>query len=328
MTQDDEQDAYRLDAQLLSDLWIFRAAARFGSFTAAAPRLGVTQSAVSQRVLRLEARLGTPLFVRHKSRIALTDAGKSLFDAMGQVASVLNDNLSRITRLQRQAIVVRCVPSLAVEWLVPHLEDFYRQHPGIKVFVRSEMAPSTPERLEDDGVDVVIDYEPLPAPGLHELANFQERVFPVCSRRYRDLLDGPERHSFPLILLYDTAPWLNGPATAEWDGWRQGAGTDWPGRPAGARHFNLAHLAYHTAMCDQGVAVGHAVIANRLLTKGELIVAVDGPPVPGAFYRVSTHRPGDARSPVRLFAKWWREAMAETQAQTLALLGVDPQAAG
>lgn len=320
MTDIEGQDAYRLDAQLLSDLWIFRAAARFDSFTAAAPHLGVTQSAVSQRVLRLEARLGTPLFVRHKSRIALTDAGKNLFDAMNQVASLLNGTLSRIGRVRRQAIVVRCVPSLAVEWLVPHLEDFYRQHPGITVFVRAELAPSTAERLEEDDIDVVIDYQPLPASDLHELASLQEQVFPVCSRRYRSLLDGPEGRSFPLVLLYDTAPWQSGLPTAEWEGWRKGRGTDWPGRTAGMRHFNLAHLAYHTAMCDRGVAIGHAVIANRLLSKGELVVAVDGPPAPGAYYRISTNRPCDARSPVRLFAKWWREAMEETQAQTLALL--------
>jgi DNA-binding transcriptional LysR family regulator len=103
--------------------------------------------------LRLEARLGTPLFVRHKSRLALTDADRTLFGSMCQVASVLNDNLSRINRLERQAIVVRCVPSLAIEWMVPHLEDFYRLHPGLTVFVRSELAPSTAASMEDDGVD-------------------------------------------------------------------------------------------------------------------------------------------------------------------------------
>jgi len=54
-----------------------------------------------------------------------------------------------------------------------------------------------------------------------------------------------------------------------------------------------------------------------------LVPALDASPVPGATYRVCTNRPGDARSPVRLFAKWWQEAMAETQAQTLSILGAD-----
>jgi LysR family glycine cleavage system transcriptional activator len=322
-TADDEPDAHRLDAQLLSDLWIFRAAGRLGSITAAAQRLGVTQGAVSQRVLRLEARLGAPLFVRHKGRIALTEAGTSLLQAMGQVALVLNDSLSRINRLQRKAIVVSCIPSLATEWLVPHLEDFYRLHPGIEVFVRSEMGPSTPERLDDDGIDLVIDYEPAPAPELHELAAIQEYVFPVCSRRYRERLAAPADADASIVLLHDDVPRWGGTAGSEWRGWQQAAGIDWPDRPTRARHFNLAHLAYHAAMLDQGVAVGRTVIVNRLLGKGELVAALDGPPVPGSLYRVSTNRPGDARSPVRQFARWWAEAMAQTQAQTLSLLGAE-----
>jgi len=317
---EDEQDAYRLDAQLLSDLWIFRAAARLGSITAAARRLGVTQGAVSQRVLRLEARLGAPLFVRHKSRIALTEAGTSLLGAMTQVALVLNDTLSRINRFQRKAIVVSCVPSLATEWLVPHLEDFYREHPGVEVFIRSEMAPATAERMEDDGIDVTIDYTPQPAEDLHELASLQEMLFPVCASRYREKLTDPAQADEPIVLLHDDAPWIGGPAGVEWAAWRHASGANWPERPTAARHFNLAHLAYHAAMCEQGVALGRSVIVNRLLLKGELVAAADHPPVPGPIYRVLTNRPGDARSPVRLFASWWAGAMAQTQAQTLSLL--------
>lgn len=323
--RDEEPDAYRLDAQLLSDLWIFRAAARMGSITAAARRLGVTQGAVSQRVLRLEARLGAQLFVRHKSRIALTEAGNSLLGAMTQVAMLLNDSLSRINRMQRKAIVVSCVPSLATEWLVPHLEFFYRQHPGIEVFVRSELAPSTAERMEDDGVDLAIDYLPSLRSGLHELATLQELVFPVCSPRYRDLLNGPEAETAPLVLLHDDVPWLGGSAESEWNSWRAASGSEWPNRKAGARHFNLAHLAYHAAMCDQGVAVGRSVIVNRLLGKGELVAAFEQRPVAGSVYRIVTNHPGDERSPVRQFANWWAAAMAETQMQTLELLGYGPQ---
>ncbi|TAJ73894.1 MAG: LysR family transcriptional regulator [Phenylobacterium sp.] len=320
MPHDDEPDAYRLDAQLLSDLWIFRAAARLGSITAAARRLGVTQGAVSQRVLRLEARLGAPLFVRHKSRIALTDAGTTLLGAMTQVALVLNDSLSRINRLQRKAIVVSCVPSLATEWLVPHLDEFYRQHPGIEVFVRSELAPSTPERMEDDGIDLAIDYLPTAPADLHELASLQEMIFPVCAPTYRQMLAGPDADTMPIVLLHDDVPWIGGSAESEWGAWRKAAVSTWPDRATGARHFNLAHLAYHAAMGDQGVAVGRSVIVNRLLMKGELVAAVDRAPVPGPSYRVLTSHPGDARSPVRQFANWWGKAMAETQAQTLSLL--------
>jgi len=316
-----DRDARRLDAQLLSDLWTFRAAAHCGSVTAGAKRLGVTQGAVSQRVLRLEARLDVQLFVRNKGRLTLTEAGASLLKAMNQVAQVLNDTLSRVSGLERKAVVVSCVPSLATEWLVPHLDEFYRRCPGIEVFVRSELAPSTAERVDSERIDVVIDYQPFPAADMHELASIQEFVFPVCSRRYQGALKGDDGSYPPITLLHDDVPWWGGVADSEWSAWKQASGISWPGRTVGGRHFNLAHLAYHAAMFDQGIALGRSVIMNRLLSKGDLVAALDCPPVPGSTYRVSTTRPGDWQSPVQKFARWWADAMVSTQAHTLSLLG-------
>ena len=47
-----------------------------GSFVRAAESLNVTQSTVSARIKELEVRLGQPLFIRRKSGVALTTAGK------------------------------------------------------------------------------------------------------------------------------------------------------------------------------------------------------------------------------------------------------------
>ena len=321
-TSDGERSAPRIDGQLLADLWVFRAAASSNSITAAASKLNVTQSAVSQRILRLESRLGCSLFTRHKSRIELSDAGASLLRAMTQVNLVLTDSLSRIQRTEHKALVVSCLPSLATEWLVPHLEDFYHRHPGIEIFVRSEQIPATSESLEGEGVDVLIDYRLAAAADLHELASVQEYVFPVCSRKYREVLDGPDGATAPLVLLHDDVdePWEAGKRGTEWNAWRTLRGSDWPGRAAIGRHFNLAHLAYHAAMFHQGVAIGRAVIVHRLLSIGELVLAIDGPPAPCATYRMWTARPGDANSPVQQFARWWREAMLQTQSQSIAMI--------
>src|SRR3569623_1434060 len=118
--------------------------------------------------------------------MVLTEAGQNLLETMTQVALLLNDSLSRVNRVQRNAIVVSCIPSLAMEWLVGHLEDFYQAHPGIEVFVRAEMAASTIDRINQHGIDVVIDYEPDPASDLHQLALVRELTLPVCSRGYRE----------------------------------------------------------------------------------------------------------------------------------------------
>ena len=62
-------------AEQFSGIAIFVAAARAGSFTAAADRLGITKSAVGKSIARLEQRLGIKLFHRTTRKIALTVDG-------------------------------------------------------------------------------------------------------------------------------------------------------------------------------------------------------------------------------------------------------------
>ncbi|HUC66686.1 MAG TPA: LysR family transcriptional regulator [Stellaceae bacterium] len=57
----------------------FTLAAREGSFTRAAERLGVTQSSITQHVAKLERIMGTQLFVRRRDGLELTRAGRELF---------------------------------------------------------------------------------------------------------------------------------------------------------------------------------------------------------------------------------------------------------
>ena len=318
MKRADEESAYRVDPQLLSDLWIFRAVARHGSITAAAKRQCVTQGAVSQRILRLEGRLGTPLFLRKNGRLTPTEAGEALAEAMNEVAETLNGALSRFDRVQRRSLVISCLPSLATEWLIPHLEAFYEANPDIELFIRAELSVPSAERMQDEGIDLIIGYQREPVADLHELASLQEMIIPVCSRDYRATMTAQARDT-NITRLHDDVPWLGGPRDFEWREW-QTASPEWRVRISGDRHFNLAHLAYHAALCGQGLAIGRAVLVNRLLERGDLVAATDLPPVPGASYRIVTHRPGPARSPVRKFAAWLIAEMEHSQKRTVTML--------
>ncbi|HEY8014103.1 MAG TPA: LysR family transcriptional regulator, partial [Dongiaceae bacterium] len=63
----------------LASLRAFEAAARHGSFRAAAEELAITQSAVSHQIAGLERRLGTALFRRKSRRVELTEAGAAYY---------------------------------------------------------------------------------------------------------------------------------------------------------------------------------------------------------------------------------------------------------
>jgi len=303
------------DAQLLSDLWIFRAAAHQQSITSAAQHLNVTQGAVSQRVLRLECRLGISLFRRHKGRVVLTEAGSEVLQAMDVVAVRVGDALTRIERKAR-TVVVTCSPTLATEWMMPMLQEFYAECPDVELLLRAEIAPPSAEWMAEQGIDVMIDYLHAGAPNLVELASIREYIFPVCSPKYRELL----AHDAKLLLMHDDAAWQEGEsAGSEW--------AEWFAAPSsrqflidGERHFNLSYLAYQSAVHSPGLALGRAISVNRLLRSGSLVAAFDDAPVASAYYRVLALAPADQDTKIGRFAHWLQRALRRTQQDTLSLL--------
>jgi len=74
--------------------WIraFEAAARCGSFTAAAAETGITQSAISQRIGQLEKSLGTALFVRQPRSITLTVGGEAWLPHVQSALGTMRDS--------------------------------------------------------------------------------------------------------------------------------------------------------------------------------------------------------------------------------------------
>lgn len=320
-----ERELRRLDAQLLSDLWVFRAVARAGSMSAAAVQLNVTAGAVSQRVLRLEARMMEKLFQRDKGRIALTSAGSIVLEAMNGVSTTLTNGLSRLRQPQHDSIVVSCAPSLAMEWLMPHLQEFYRECPDVELTVRSEMSLPTAEWMKTEEVDVVITHNRARPADLIELASLQELTFPVCSRAYRDYVRAQPIEERFVTALHDDDPWLEGePPRAEWQEWLAIAGRSCEIAINSDRHFNLASLAYQAAIHGQGMAMGRSVIVNSLLKMGSLVPGGNVPPVPSAHYRVLSRTEEAADSPCARFAAWLAGGLARTQKETLTLLAIDP----
>jgi LysR family glycine cleavage system transcriptional activator len=320
-----KRELRRLDAQLLSDLWVFRAVARAGSMSAAAAQLNVTAGAVSQRVLRLEARLKEQLFQRDKGKIALTSSGGIVLDAMNGVFTTLSNALSRLRHTRHDRIVVSCAPSLAMEWLMPHLLEFYRECPDVELTVRSEMSLPTAEWMKTEGVDVVITHNRARPADLIELGSLQELTFPVCSRAYRDHLRAQPTEERFVIALHDDVPWCEGePLRAEWQEWLAGAGRSCEFAINTDRHFNLASLAYQAAIHGQGMAIGRSVLVNSLLETGSLVPGGYVPPVPSAYYRVLSPTKEAADSRCSRFAAWLIEGLARTQKETLTMLATDP----
>jgi DNA-binding transcriptional LysR family regulator len=320
----DEREVRQLDAQLLADLWIFRAAARAGSISAAATQLNVTAGAVSQRVLRIEARLKVTLFERRKGKMTLTQAGSIMLEAMNGASMTLNDALARIELPQRVSVVVSCAPSLASEWLMPHLQDFYRECSDVDLLVRAETVMPSASWMAQEGIDVHIHYMHGRPDDLVELTSLREFTFPVCSRDYRTRLRALPVEERVVVAMHDDDAWREGEsARAEWAEWFASAGANRSFVIKGERHFNQAALAYQAAVYGQGMAMGRAVSVHGLLKAGKLVCALDVAPVPSAHYRLLARSAAAPGSPVARFAAWVESALARTQKETITLLGID-----
>jgi len=120
----------------LNDLLAFVTVAREGSFTRAAAQLGVTQSAVSQVLSALEARMRIRLLTRTTRSVAPTPAGERLLRAIGHRFDEIEAELEAITELRdKPAGTVRITSADGVlrTTLLPKLAPLMHQYPDIHI---------------------------------------------------------------------------------------------------------------------------------------------------------------------------------------------------
>src|ERR1700735_1614005 len=119
-----------------ADLVVFLVVAREQSFTRAAAQLGVSQSALSQTLRGLEARLGIPLLTRTTRRVTPTEAGERLLRTVGPRFAEVDAELESVTALRDKAagtIRLTSTENAAASVLWPALERFLPEYPDIKV---------------------------------------------------------------------------------------------------------------------------------------------------------------------------------------------------
>ena len=122
----------------LDDLLAFLAVAREQSFTRAAAKLGVSQSALSHTMRELEARLGVRLLTRTTRRVAPTEAGERLVQSLGPRFEEIEAELAALSELRdKPAGTVRITATeyAADAVLLPKLSKLLREYPDIKIEV-------------------------------------------------------------------------------------------------------------------------------------------------------------------------------------------------
>jgi DNA-binding transcriptional LysR family regulator len=120
----------------LNGLLAFLAVAQERSFTKAAAKLGVSQSALSHTIRELEARLGIRLLTRTTRSVSPTEAGERLLHTVGPRFEEIQTELEALSELREKpagTIRINAIDYVADTVLWPKLTRFLRAYPDIKV---------------------------------------------------------------------------------------------------------------------------------------------------------------------------------------------------
>lgn len=142
----------------LNDLVGFVAVARERSFTKAAARLGVSQSALSHTMRALEERIGIRLLTRTTRSVSLTEAGEQLLDAVGSQLDQIQMGIASVGDLRDTPtgnFRLTSTEHAAETILWPAVERLVSKHPniGVEIVIESRLSDIVAERF-DAGVRI------------------------------------------------------------------------------------------------------------------------------------------------------------------------------
>lgn len=251
----------------MASLLAFEAAARMGNFTAAANELDSTQSAVSQKIQRLESELNLVLFHRENRGARLTEAGEKLLSSITDGLKIISDGITEVQNIdQHISINVVTDYAFAAFWLLPLLPKFNDTHANIDVSL------TTSEQLigHSKGADVVIGFGNGVMTNYHSHLLFKEQVKAVCSQ---SLLDKMGTHSFTELPLLE----LNTQYQKGYFTWESMFARLDIQRPPQEAHFTFNNytLLIQAAIAGQGVAIGWVPLLNSLLESKLLVPVTD-----------------------------------------------------
>ena len=160
----------------LHGIFVFLRVAEAGTLSGAARALGVSTSAVSAALARLERRLSVRLLNRTTRRLSVTAEGADFYARCKQITADLEEAelmAGRAGRMPSGRLRVSMPSALGRMWIVPHLPEFVRAYPSVSLeIVCSDFVPFSMEAGIDASVQV------------GELQDSRLVVHPLASTRY------------------------------------------------------------------------------------------------------------------------------------------------
>jgi LysR family glycine cleavage system transcriptional activator len=246
----------------LNTLVAFRTVAETQNLRAAADKLHLTHSAISQQIRGLESQLGFDLFDRRGRRVVLNAAGQALLRSVRAALAQLDEGVQAAAAAasgESQRLRVTMLPSFANRWLLPRIGRWRARHPDLPLEIDASIRPLD---LVREGFHAALRQGKGPWAGLES-----ERLFdlppkvvvgsPATARR----LLGAQPEAFAREPLLGDADM--------WNAWFDAAGVR--ARVNTVAVFNDAGLMLQAAEQNLGLALSLEILAADALLDGRLV---------------------------------------------------------
>ncbi|MCL6707410.1 LysR substrate-binding domain-containing protein [Pseudomonas sp. R2.Fl] len=292
----------------LSAMKIFEVVGQTRSFTKAAERLNLTQSAVSRQVRNLEEQLGEALVIRRHHHLELTPSGIELLEALQRAFHDVELAVRNITeKSNHHRLRINVPPTFAKRWLMPRLGSLRAFLPDIEISITTDLQDSLTERSI---LDCAIRFGDGEWPMLQSQLLMTERHIAVCAPHL--LADREPIDLSGLTFLHVLASTDQRYLT--WQRWLDAAGltqTD----TSGGLEFDLLDMAIEAACNGLGVTVADRFMVASLMRTGQLVQVLDVEVEGHESYWLVTRAEQPETANVRAFRRWLQTEIAGEQAQ-------------
>lgn len=150
------------------------------NFTRAAEELGISQSALSRSIQRLEEELGQPLFEREGRQVSLTEAGQLLRGRAQQILTIIDDTKAEICDDGKSGrLRIGAIPTIAPYFLPEVLRRFSQEFPLAQLIIQEETTDKLIKSCTQGKIDVGILALPISAKYLEIQELFAEELLLV-----------------------------------------------------------------------------------------------------------------------------------------------------
>ncbi|WNJ90872.1 LysR substrate-binding domain-containing protein [Bosea sp. 685] len=285
----------------LSALKAFEATARLGSVGRAAREIGRTHGAVSRQLSTLQQHAGVTLFERKGTGLQLTPSGQAFQRTVSEALDTLANGYRRLRDDARgPSIHVACSATFAMRWLVPHLGNFYREHPGILI----RLSMTSPRDSRDDDADIALTWDRLASPicDMDQAVSLADVAFgPVCAPGCAIAIEAG-RFAMPARIAHEYNP-------RSWENWEAVSG--FQTTSASEQSFPHTYLCIEAALAGIGVALAERYLVQSEIEQGKLVAPCGWIAFSGGFAVIPLSDRA-SQEPGRVFIAWLKAELEKT----------------